>query len=83
MGGGGDGGAGIGAVPQVDWTDGDVFDRGGVGRRSRDVGASFVSDGTQSIGARQFDVERLQPDAVVCAGYKWLGGPYSVGAAYF
>ena len=71
------------AVPAVHWTDGTVFDLEAVGRRSREIGAAFVVDGTQSIGARPFDVERLQPDAVVCAGYKWLGGPYSIGAAYF
>ena len=25
----------------------------------------------------------IQPDAVICAGYKWLMGPYSLGLAYF
>ena len=40
-------------------------------------------DGTQSIGAMPFDVARIQPDAVVCAGYKWLLGPYSLGLAYY
>ena len=78
-----DGGTAIVAVPQVHWTDGTVFDLDEVGRRARDVGAAFVIDGTQSIGARPFDVGRLQPDAVICAGYKWLGGPYSIGLAYF
>ena len=78
-----DGDTAIVAVPAVHWTDGTVFDLAEVGRRSREIGASFVVDGTQSIGARPFDVERLQPDAVMCAAYKWLGGPYSIGAAYF
>lgn len=71
------------AIPNVHWTDGTVFDLEAVGRRARDVGAALVIDGTQSIGAMAFDVGRIQPDAVVCAGYKWLGGPYSIGAAYF
>jgi selenocysteine lyase/cysteine desulfurase len=30
-----------------------------------------------------FDVRDIQPDALLCAGYKWLLGPYSIGVAYF
>jgi selenocysteine lyase/cysteine desulfurase len=30
-----------------------------------------------------FDVQRIRPDALICAGYKWLLGPYSVGLAYY
>ncbi len=30
-----------------------------------------------------FDVEAVQPDALICATYKWLLGPYSVSLAYF
>ena len=29
-----------------------------------------------------FDVARIQPDALICATYKWLMGPYSMGFAY-
>ena len=29
-----------------------------------------------------FDVGEIQPDALIVAGYKWLLGPYSIGAAY-
>jgi selenocysteine lyase/cysteine desulfurase len=34
-------------------------------------------------GALAFDVQQIQPDAVICAGYKWLLGPYSTALAYF
>ncbi len=71
------------AVPHVHWTDGTRFDLDGISARARRVGATFVVDGTQSVGALPFDVQNIQPDALVCAGYKWLGGPYSIGAAYF
>ena len=71
------------AVPNVHWTDGTFFDIEAVGSRAREVGAALVIDGTQSLGVVPFDVQRLQPDAVVCAAYKWLGGPYSIGAAYY
>ena len=71
------------AVPQVHWTDGTLFDLVEVGRRCRDVGAAFVVDATQSVGAMPFDVEAVQPDVLICAAYKWLLGPYSVSLAYF
>ncbi len=70
------------AVAQVHWADGTVFDLERIGRRCREVGALFVVDGTQSVGAFPFDVRRIQPDALVVAGYKWLLGPYSLGFAY-
>ena len=66
----------------VHWADGTRFDLDAIGRRAREVGAAFVIDGTQSVGALPFDVQRLQPDALICAAYKWLLGPYSIGAAY-
>ncbi len=71
------------ALPQLHWTDGSLFRLKTIGERARDVGAAFVLDGTQSIGARSFDIQELLPDAVICAGYKWLTGPYSVGAAFY
>ena len=66
----------------VHWADGTRFDLDAIGRRAREVGAAFVIDGTQSVGAMPFDVQRLQPDALICAAYKWLLGPYSTGVAY-
>ena len=38
-------------------------------------------DGTQSVGALPFDFEQVQPDLLVCAGYKWLLGPYQYSFA--
>lgn len=71
------------AVPHVHWTDGTKFDLESVSARVRDVGAALVIDGTQSVGALAFDVRRIQPDALICAGYKWLLGPYALGVAYY
>jgi selenocysteine lyase/cysteine desulfurase len=45
------------------------------------VGACFIVDGTQSVGALPFDFAQVQPDLLVCAGYKWLLGPYQCGFA--
>ncbi|MDX1624765.1 MAG: aminotransferase class V-fold PLP-dependent enzyme [Gemmatimonadota bacterium] len=71
------------AVPHVHWTDGTLFDLEAVGERAREAGAALVIDGTQSVGALPFDVGRIRPDALVCAGYKWLTGPYGIGVAWF
>jgi selenocysteine lyase/cysteine desulfurase len=71
------------AVPHVHWADGTLFDLVRIGARCREVGAALIVDGTQSVGALPFDVQAIRPDALVCAGYKWLLGPYSMGVAYF
>lgn len=70
------------AVGNVHWTDGTRFDVAAIGARAREVGAALVIDGTQSVGALPFDAAVVQPDALVCATYKWLMGPYSMGFAY-
>lgn len=67
-----DGGTALVALPHVHWADGTRFDLEAVGARAREVGAALVVDGTQSIGALPFDLARIRPDALVCAGYKWL-----------
>jgi selenocysteine lyase/cysteine desulfurase len=35
------------------------------------------------VGALPVDVRCIEPDALICAGYKWLMGPYSLGVAYY
>ena len=73
---------GIVALPTVHWTDGTVFDLEAVGERVREVGASLLVDGTQSVGAVPFDVARIRPDALVVAAYKWLLGPYALAFSW-
>lgn len=71
------------ALGHVHWADGTRFDLVNIRKRTREIGALLIIDGTQSVGALPFDVEEIQPDALVCAGYKWLMGPYSIGLAYY
>jgi selenocysteine lyase/cysteine desulfurase len=78
-----DGDTAIVALGHVHWTDGTRFDLEAVRGRAAEVGAALIIDGTQSVGAFPFDLARVQPDALVCAGYKWLMGPYSLGVAYY
>ncbi|HEX2206665.1 MAG TPA: aminotransferase class V-fold PLP-dependent enzyme, partial [Longimicrobium sp.] len=70
------------ALGNVHWTDGTRFDLEGIGKRAREVGAVLVIDATQSVGAMPFDLQRIQPDAVICATYKTMMGPYGLGVAW-
>ncbi|MBX2969049.1 MAG: aminotransferase class V-fold PLP-dependent enzyme [Cyclobacteriaceae bacterium] len=71
------------AIGHVHWADGTRFDLEAIRKRTNEVGALLIIDGTQSVGAMPFDLQRIQPDALICAGYKWLLGPYSIGLAYY
>jgi selenocysteine lyase/cysteine desulfurase len=71
------------AISNVHWADGTIFNLQAIRKRTKEVGALLLIDGTQSVGAMHFDVQQIQPDALICAGYKWLLGPYSVGLAYY
>jgi selenocysteine lyase/cysteine desulfurase len=71
------------ALGHVHWADGTKFNLKAIRTRTHEVGARMVIDGTQSVGALPFSVKEIQPDALICAGYKWLMGPYSIGMAYY
>ncbi len=70
------------AVGNCHWTDGSIVDLVRVGERCREVGAALVLDITQSGGAWPLDVAEIRPDFMVCACYKWLLGPYTLGFLY-
>ncbi len=67
----------------VHWYDGITFDLARIAVAARAVGAAVIVDGTQSVGAMPFDFTAVQPDALLCAGYKWLFGAYGLSVAYF
>lgn len=70
-------------MPHIHWIYGVKFDLEAISKRCKEVGALLVVDGSQSVGALGFDVQKIQPDALVVAGYKWLFGAYGIGLAYF
>ena len=70
------------ALPHCHWTDGGLVDLVRVGEAARANGAALVLDLTQSLGALPFDVTAVQPDLMVCSGYKWLMGPYTLSYLY-
>jgi len=71
------------ALAPTHWTDGTRFDLLSIGARAREVGAALILDASQSLGVVPFDVGAVRPDALICAGYKWLLGPYSLALAHF
>jgi selenocysteine lyase/cysteine desulfurase len=70
------------SVPNVHWSDGGRFDLARIGARAREVGARFVIDGTQSIGALPLNVAALKPEFLTCSAYKWLFCPYGFAFLY-
>ncbi|TXE12274.1 aminotransferase class V-fold PLP-dependent enzyme [Algoriphagus aquimarinus] len=70
-------------MSSVHWMNGLKFDLESIGQKCKTVGAIFIVDGTQSTGAAQMDVKRFKIDALICASYKWLLGPYGMGISYF
>ena len=70
------------ALPHCHWTDGGLFDLERIGAECRSRGIALALDVTQSLGVLPLDVQRIQPDFLACAGYKWLLGPYSVSYLY-
>lgn len=69
-------------IPTVHWMSGLKFDLQSIGQKCAQVGAKFIVDGTQSVGALPIDVEAYKITALICATYKWLFGPYSLGLLY-
>ena len=71
------------SIAHVHWADGTLFDLKEVRRKCDEVGAYLIIDGTQSVGALPFNQSEIKADALICAGYKWLQGPYGIGVGYY
>jgi selenocysteine lyase/cysteine desulfurase len=55
------------------------IDLDAVGAVCRARGVLFIANVSQALGARPLDVGTAPVDAIVCAGWKWLCGPYATG----
>ena len=75
-------GTAVVAIGNVHWADGTRFDLKQIRKAADRVGALLVIDGTQSVGALPISIKQIRPDALICAGYKWLMGPYGIGLAW-
>jgi selenocysteine lyase/cysteine desulfurase len=71
------------AMGTIHWSNGSVFDLKAISKKRKQHNALLIIDGSQSVGVLPFSVKEMQPDALICAGYKWLFGPYGCAYAYF
>lgn len=70
------------ALPNCHWMDGSYIDLERVSQKAKSVGAFLVLDLSQSLGAIPTNIEKIDPDLAVAAGYKWMMGPYGLGYMY-
>ena len=70
------------AIEPINWGDGLKVDIDQIGERVREVGAFYLIDGTQYIGAHPYDQMKTKPDVLVASAYKWLLAPYGLALAY-
>ena len=71
------------AMGNIHWANGTLFDLKAIRKKTHQHNSLLVIDGSQSVGALPFSVKEINPDALICAGYKWLFGPYGCGYAYY
>ena len=69
------------AVSSVQFATGTAVDINRISKAVSEVDGHLVVDVTQELGARRIDVGAWNADAVVCSGYKWLGGHGGVALA--
>jgi selenocysteine lyase/cysteine desulfurase len=73
---------GLVSLPNCHWTDGSFVDLEKIGPECRKLGIPLVVDATQTIGAMETDVARIQPDYLIASAYKWLLCPDMMGFMY-
>jgi len=71
------------AMGNIHWSNGALFHLKAIRKKTKQHNALLIIDGSQTIGAFPFSVTEIDPDAIVCAGYKWLFGPYGCAYAYY
>ncbi|OYU92684.1 MAG: aminotransferase [Bacteroidetes bacterium B1(2017)] len=70
-------------ISPTHWTDGTLFNLEKIKEKCQQNNILFVIDATQHLGAYGFDIQKIRPDFLVAATYKWLLGPYGTTLAYF
>src|SRR5579863_2308235 len=67
------------SLSMVRFEDGSLVDAKKVAAACHAQGAYLLLDASQCCGAMRMDVNDLGADFIVCAGYKWLLGPFGTG----
>ncbi|MDT0558658.1 aminotransferase class V-fold PLP-dependent enzyme [Ichthyenterobacterium sp. W332] len=71
------------AMGNIHWSNGCLFNLKAIRKKTKKHNALLIIDGSQTIGVLPFSIKEIQPDALICAGYKWLFGPYGCAYAYY
>lgn len=69
------------AVSSVQFATGTRVNVDRISEAASEAGARLIVDVTQELGARPIDTSAWNADAIVCSGYKWLGGHGGVALA--
>ncbi len=76
----------VNVLPVVHWCDGSLIGLERVAAYLQEIPLDqrpfLVVDGTQSIGAMPFDVQKIKPTFVCCSVQKWLNCPYGLSLVY-
>jgi selenocysteine lyase/cysteine desulfurase len=64
------------------WTNGAYIDLVSVRKAIDNTDIIMAVDATQSLGAMPFPLDKIRPDFLVAAGYKWLLCPYGFSLMY-
>jgi len=67
------------SISHVRYNDGSLLDAARVAKACHAQGALLLLDVSQSCGAVPIDVNQLNADFLICAGYKWLLSPFGTG----
>jgi selenocysteine lyase/cysteine desulfurase len=69
-------------LSHVEFANGQQYDLKEFSDACHDNDAILIADATQSAGAIPIDAPGSGADAIICAGYKWLCGPFGASVMY-
>jgi selenocysteine lyase/cysteine desulfurase len=67
------------SVSHVRYDDGSLLDAARLANACHSNGTLLLLDVSQSCGAVPIDLKQIDADFLICAGYKWLLGPFGTG----
>tara|TARA_B100000989_G_scaffold197184_1_gene148942 strand:+ start:1 stop:1032 length:1032 start_codon:yes stop_codon:yes gene_type:complete len=68
-------------ISYVQYSTGSIIDIKSLYKITKKLGIKLIIDVTQAAGAIPINVKNFKCDALICSGYKWLGGHGGVGLA--
>jgi len=77
-----DGATKVVSISTCHWTNGARIDIAPIAHACRESGCALIVDASQSLGVVPFDVNEIQPDFMIAAGYKWMLCPYGASLMY-